>query len=115
MRGSRADEAGPEAGMAAAQNGLVPVATSEEGQGVGREARKVRAGGLSEAGGVEAARAMLGHASLGEVAEFWRENFQELMRLDQRGAKQKRRDMARGRVHDHVPSSIAPLLAGTAC
>ena len=54
---------------------------------------------------------MLKNASLEEVAHYWQQNYNDLIKLDQLGAKRKKADLGRGRGMDHIPSAIAPLLS----
>lgn len=63
-------------------------------------------------GGVAAARQILAKSSVHVVAEYWREHYQELIKVDQIGTKRKMTDLGRGRGYDHVPSALAPLLSG---
>ena len=66
----------------------------------------------TDPGGLEAAKAMLKDAPIETVAQYWRDNFQDLMQLGQGGhGRQKRPDFGRGRGFDHVPAAIAPLLS----
>lgn len=65
-----------------------------------------------EAGGLAAARAALQGAPLSVVAQYWRDNYSDLIQAHKVGAKAKKIDKGRGRGYDHFPSAIAPLLAG---
>jgi len=101
--------------LAVAQETLRPTRAppkSESGGELSIRQQVAQIPGPSGPGGLVVVRELLAKASVHVVAEYWRQNYQELMKVDQLGTKRKMTDLGRGRGYDHVPSALAPLLSG---